>query len=53
MIEAGEAWLEAGLMLLSSSEASKAQLDIYEAWLEAPEALKAIEAEHKAFIAKF
>ena len=47
MIEAGEAWLEA------EAEASQAQLDIYEAWLEAPEALKAIEAEHKAFIAKF
>ena len=50
MIEAGEAWLEAEA---DASEVSQAQLDIYEAWLEAPEALKAIEAEHKAFIAKF
>ena len=41
------------MMLLSSSEASQAQLDIHEAWHEASEAPKAIEAEHKAFKAKF
>ena len=40
-------------MLLSSSEASQAQLDIHEAWHEASEAPKAIEAEHEASIAKF
>ena len=41
------------MMLLSSSEASQAQLDIHEAWHEASEAPKAIEAEHEAFRAKF
>ena len=45
--------LKLRLMLLSSCEDSQAQLDIYDAWLEATEAPKAIEAEHKAFIAKF
>ena len=40
-------------MLLSSSEASQAQHEVYEGRLEAPEAPKAIEAEHEAFIAKF
>ena len=40
-------------MLLSFSEASQAQLEVYEAWLEAPKVSKAIDAEHEAFLAKF